>query len=350
MLGDKTEFRKISNTVIEIFKTEKDLTISEILLNSELSAEPTYYDNWNGGTTYYTIYINIPVEIFVKNQQKQEELENKIKQKFELVLRPIQGQQVGQVMIIPKSIPTIDWNRISDLFNKDQLLSEIEYLKNSMIDVATSKRIIQDINSDYQKRFTQVALALKRINVDNPNPYSDLWHWYTRWKSGDLNSYNDRRIFILEMYNNLIKLLQESDKVGTLSVSVSLTGWDRIERTVKEINLRLDQAKNEEQFQSIGFLCRDTIISLAQAIFKEDKHPSLDGVKISKTDAKRMLDAYISVELSGKENENLRKYARSSSDLANELTHKRTADAKDARLCAAATVALVNLIGILEGR
>ena len=63
-----------------------------------------------------------------------------------------------------------------------------------------------------------------------------------------------------------------------------------------------------------------------------------------------MLDAYIAVELSGGANENLRKYARASSDLASELTHKRTATAKDAALCASATVTLVNLIGILEDR
>lgn len=55
-------------------------------------------------------------------------------------------------------------------------------------------------------------------------------------------------------------------------------------------------------------------------------------------------------ELAGKANENIRKYARASTDLANELTHKRTADSRDAQLCSAATIALVNLIGIIEDR
>jgi hypothetical protein len=350
MLEDKTKFKEVLNTVLELFNSENDRLTSEILNTSESFAEPTYYDNWNGGTTYYTIYVNIPVDLFVKNQTKQEELENSIKQKFILVLRPYDSFQIGQVMIIPKSTPSIDWSKIVDFFDKDQFLSEIEYLKNSLIDVATGKRIIQDINDDYKVHYTKVSLALRRLGVDNPNLFEDLWQWYARWKKGDLNSYNVRRIFIIEMYQNLSQLIQESDKVHKFDISVSLTGWDRIERTIREINSKIILAKNEEQFQSIGLLCRETIISLGQAIFNEEKHQSLDGVNISNTDAKRMLDAYIMSTLAGKENENLRKYARASTDLANELTHKRTADSRDAKLCSAATIALVNLIGIIEGR
>ena len=41
-----------------------------------------------------------------------------------------------------------------------------------------------------------------------------------------------------------------------------------------------------------------------------------------------MLEAYINVELGGAANETLRKYARATLDLANELTHKRTATKK----------------------
>ena len=158
--------------------------------------------------------------------------------------------------------------------------------------------------------------------------------------------YKNRRAFIGEMYVNLLKVLQETEQPELLNVSVNMIGWERIDRTVKEIKIRLKQAENAEQFQTVGFLCREAIISLAQAIYIEENHPTLDGTKASKTDAKRMLDCYITVELAGGGNENLRKYARSS----NELTHKRTADAKDASLCAAATIPLVNVIGILEGR
>lgn len=350
MLDNKNELRKIILTVTELFNADKDLEVADLLRTSEITSEPTYYDNWNGGTTYYSIYVTVSVNRFVKIQEKQTEIEAKIKDKIELVLRPNENTQIGQVYIIPNSIPKIEWDRIADIFTKDQLIVEVNYLKDSMISVSTGGQRIQDINDEYQKRFSLVDKALKRLAFENPNIFNDLWTWYARWSSGEMPQYKDRRAFIGEMYGNLLKALQETEQPELLNISVNLTGWERIDRTTKEIKMRLKQASNEEQFQTVGLLCRETIISIAQAIFNEDKHPTLDGVKASKTDAKRMLDAYVAVELTGGANENLRKYARASNDLANELTHKRTANAKDASLCASATISLVNLIGILEDR
>lgn len=350
MLDDKHELRKIILTVTELFNAEKQAEIADLLRTSEITSEQTHYDNWNGGTTYYSIYLTTSVEKFVKLQDRQTELEAKIKEKVELVLRPYDNTYISQIYIIPKSIPKIEWDRIADLFTKQQLITEINYLKDIMISVATGGQKIQTVNNEFQKRYSKVAKALTRLRIENPNPFSDLWQWYARWSAGEMPQYQNRRVFIGEMYSDLLKTLQETEQSELLSVSVNLIGWERIDRSVKEIKLRLKQAESEEQFQSVGLLCRETIISLAQAIFDEQKHPTLDGIKASKTDAKRMLDAYIAIELSGGANETLRKYARASNDLANELTHKRTATDKDASLCATSTIALVNLIGILEDR
>lgn len=350
MLTDKNELRKIILTVTELFNAEKNFEIVELLRTSEINSEPTYYDNWNGGTTYFSIYLTTGIDVFVKLQEKQTEIEAKIKAKIELVLRPYENTLLSQVYIIPKSIPKIEWDRIGDIFSKDQFLAEVNYLKDTLISVSTGGLRIQDANDEYQKRYSLVATALKRLTLDNPNTFNDLWQWHGKWSSGVMPQYKDRRAFIGEMYGNLLKTLQETEQPELLNVSVNLTGWERIDRSVKEIKMRIRQAENEEQFQTVGLLCRETIISLAQAIYIEEKHPTVDGVKASKTDAKRMLDAYIAVELAGGANENIRKYARASNDLANELTHKRTATSKDAALCTSATVSLINLIGILEDR
>ncbi|AIY13999.1 hypothetical protein [Cellulophaga baltica] len=350
MLDDKNELRKIVLTVTELFNSEKEQEIADLLRTSEINSESTYYDNWNGGTTYYSIYLTTTVDRFVKIQERQTEIEERIKEKTELVLRPFEHTQISQIFIIPKSVPKLEWDSIADIFNKDQLVAEINYLKDVMISVSTGGQRIQDINDEYQRRFATVASALNRLTIENPNAFSDLWQWYARWSAGEMPQYRDRRAFIGEMYGPLLKTLQETEQPELLNISVNLSGWERIERSVKEIKMRLKQANAEEGFQAVGLLCRETIISLAQAIYVEEKHPTLDGVKASKTDAKRMLDAYVAVELTGSSNANLRRYARASSDLANELTHKRTATSKDASLCSSATITLVNLIGILEDR
>jgi hypothetical protein len=104
------------------------------------------------------------------------------------------------------------------------------------------------------------------------------------------------------------------------------------------------------QFQGVGLLGRDALISLAQAVYIRERHPPLDGIEPSNTDAKRMLEAYLAVELAGGANEESRRHARSALDLANALQHRRTATFREAALCVEATTTVVNVIAIVDGR
>jgi hypothetical protein len=126
-------------------------------------------------------------------------------------------------------------------------------------------------------------------------------------------------------------------------------GWVKVDRCVEDAKKQLENATTEEQFQSIGLLCRETLISLAQLVYISSNHPPLDGILPSKTDAKRMLEAYLTVELAGGANEAARKHARAALDLANDLQHNRTANYLDAALCTEATTSVVSLISLISG-
>lgn len=128
------------------------------------------------------------------------------------------------------------------------------------------------------------------------------------------------------------------------------TGWPKVDRQVQEVRIRLRESQTEEQFQSVGHLCREVLISLAQAVYQRDRHPPLDGIEPSATDAKRKLDAFIAVELAGGGNTNARRHAKAAFDLANDLQHDRTAVFRDAALCAEATLSVVRIAAIASGR
>lgn len=128
------------------------------------------------------------------------------------------------------------------------------------------------------------------------------------------------------------------------------TGWPKIDRQIDEIRLRLREAKAEEQFQSVGHLCREALITVAQAVYDRQRYPPLDSVEPSPTDAKRMLEAYFAVELAGPANSNSRKHARAAFDMANGLQHDREATFRDAALCAEAAVSVVRIVAIVSGR
>ena len=158
-------------------------------------------------------------------------------------------------------------------------------------------------------------------------------------------TYQSRRQYVSELFTPLLQQLRTGH-----ATPHEPTGWTRVDRTVDQIRDRLSSAMTEEQFQGVGLLCKEALISLAQAVFDPDRHPTVDGVSASRTDAKRMLAAFLSTELAGGGNEEARRHAKSALDLASALQHQRTANFRDAALCVEATTGVSNMVAIASGR
>ena len=157
------------------------------------------------------------------------------------------------------------------------------------------------------------------------------------WELFEKTRMSDRPVFAARQVGGRVEVFEEP------------TGWPKVDRQTTAIRDQLREASNEEAFQTVGLLCRETLISLGQAVFAPERHPTLDGVAASHTDAKRMLEAFIAAELAGNANEETRAHVKASLRLALALQHDRTADFKTAALCAEATVSLVNIVGVISG-
>lgn len=219
-----------------------------------------------------------------------------------------------------------------------------------MIAVATGGPRIQEVNGQYIERRDRIARELRRRGLDEPNPHGDLWAWYGRWSAGDMGTWASRRAHLSGMYQPLIDQIQAGPSATGAQLFEEPTGWPRVDRGIYEVRRRLEQAETEEQFQSVGLLCREVLISVAQVVYDPERHPTHDATQPSETDAKRMLDAYIVAELSGGPNEGVRRHAKAALSLANDLQHHRTATYREAALCAEATTSVVNLLAIISGR
>lgn len=137
---------------------------------------------------------------------------------------------------------------------------------------------------------------------------------------------------------------------GSAKVFTEPTGWQKVDRQLQGVRHRLDTATSEEQFQTVGLLCREVLISLCETAFDLKKHRPVDGVAPSTTDAKRMLECIFEAELRSSPTEEARSHAKAALRLALALQHRRTADFRMAALCAEATDAVVNLVAIVVGR
>ena len=268
---------------------------------------------------------------------------------FDVVLEIWPPKEYG--MEITSVCFRLDSESLSDTSDStEEILHDLDNLRNIMVAVSTGGPRIKEVNSEYKEGYSQLTKRLKERGLQNPIPYSDLWDWYGKWSSGDLPTYQSRREYISDLFKPLETRLRESPASRSAEVFQEPTGWPRIDRSLDQARSQLEYASSEEQFQAVGLYCRETLISLAQTVFDLDNHPPINGVKPSKTDAKRMLDSYLASEVSGSSNAVVRKHAKASLDLANELQHQRTATFRQAALCAEATASVVNIVAILSGR
>lgn len=223
------------------------------------------------------------------------------------------------------------------------LLAELLIHRNMMIDVATGGARIQEVDDYYRAREARIRQSMPQ-GVTYENPHDDLWAWYYYW-SANLPQYKDRRFYVRQLFGPAIKAVAKRSSLP--SEPREATGWERVDRALSKARTQLQTAAAEEDCQAIGLLCREVIISLAQAVYDPTIHESLDGVRPSETDANRMLEAYIAHVLPGASHKEVRAHARASLALALNLQHRRTATRQLAALCVEATASTTAVVSII---
>lgn len=350
MLDNQHEVKRIISTAIKLFQNQGDYDITKLLKAADINTDIVHFDNWNGGTEYYSIYIDIDVTLYSYYENRLKEFEEKIMGKLEIFMCGVEHENLVDVIIRPAIKQYIDWTYVGDKTTKSDILNLLHRIKSILISVATGGPKIQSVNEEYKNIYNEINNILDSLKISNPNNFKDLWDWYERWSFGDLPTYQSRRQFISKLYRDVIELIEKSNDTVSIDQPYELTGWERVDRGISEIRKRIREAEIEEQFQSIGLLSRETIISLSQEVYDSQIHNPTDGVIPSSTDAKRMLDAYLNYELRGPSKETYRKYAKSALALANDLTHRRSASIHEASMCIIAVISLVNIVKVITNK
>lgn len=335
----------ISTLKILLYKSE-EFHLFDILNN----CKPTLnYVTSDFGIDYYTLLLEIDIDYFSRNygDNTLREAEGHFLGYISDILRGNDRNVISSVVISPAIKDYINWNDIAELYNKNSMIQDIEKVTEILVKVSTGTKI-EELNKGYISIYSKLKLALNKLNIKNPNPYKNLWEAYQYW-STNLVTYADRRAYFTNLYQGVITTLKESNSYSNPSLHLSYTGWQELDRKIAEIKKRFKEAINEEQFNAIGAICRSTYITLANMVYDADIHKTLDGVIPSKTDYKRKLEAFINYNLEGSTNEMFRAHCKKTTALADELTHKTTANKTQTALTITALISVVNIIQILNG-
>jgi hypothetical protein len=226
------------------------------------------------------------------------------------------------------------------------LLPELVSHRAMLIAVATGGPSINQVNDYYKVRQRRLSEALGDRGLTPPVDYPDLWAWFEDYKSR-FPRYHERREYITARFAPVIAAVIARPQ--PVVPPREATGWERVDRALAKARQRLESSAHVEDFQTVGLLCREVLISVAQAVYDAARHVAPDGVVPSPTDAQRMLEAFFGAEVAGPSNEAVRKHAKAALALALDLQHRRTATWRHAALCLEASESTVNVVAILSG-
>jgi hypothetical protein len=107
----------ILQALVGFFDSEGAVREVQLLARAQAQVTQIAYDNWNGGTSYYCLHIQVPASSYKQISNDSESCEQKILEKSKLLLRPYPNEVIDEVCITPTLV--IDETRsveVGDLF------------------------------------------------------------------------------------------------------------------------------------------------------------------------------------------------------------------------------------------
>jgi hypothetical protein len=169
-------------TAAEMLKTEGLTEAAEILRISEPNVEETGYDNWDGGTTLWTIYLRVEPVVYAQLGAKRSQVEEQINARLKPVLDQFTKDWYS-VTISPKVEPRPGWRDIADDLSRTTRQNITDGLKIDRVawcgrvdDVEFLQRIF-DLSSlpSHDSRFKTAAQDIWQHRINNPTDWDDDW-------------------------------------------------------------------------------------------------------------------------------------------------------------------------------
>lgn len=139
----------------------------------------------------------------------------------------------------------------------------------------------------------------------------------------------------------LLNYLESTEFICNYSRYIT-TPWNDINQALVNLFKEASMVSERLDYNKVGVVARELFIMLAKKVFDENIHKSDDGIKISSSDAKRMIEAYLNYEL---HDEKLKDYANASVRLAEPVTHSKIENKERMN---AAVIAVANMVALIS--
>lgn len=219
-----------------------------------------------------------------------------------------------------------------------------------MVSVATGGPEIKKVNATYQREHRALAAALKRLGIDYPNRFNDLWRWHGRWSDGSMPTYRDRRAHIAELIEPVRRALaqrEESGRALAQGITEGPTGWPLVDQQCGRLRQLWRGASGSDAYNAVGLQAVKILTTVGHIVFDPARDIQPGEEEPGPDDAKRRIAGFLRRVAPGERGENLRKMLNGAYGEANAAKHRHLATRVDAGTAANAVLLIVDTLRLL---
>lgn len=169
-------------TTSEMLSADGAFDATDMLRTAEAQIEQTGYDNWNGGTTVWTLFLRIPAREFAKLGSKREAIEAQIDGRLKPVVEQYSSDWIS-TKIVPRveakenwREPGVDISRQTRQEIIDTLRIEKIWWAGQLDEVEFLQRLYDlDNLPSGDSRFKNASGDIWQHRVNNPDDWPDDW-------------------------------------------------------------------------------------------------------------------------------------------------------------------------------
>lgn len=134
--------------------------IATLLRSADGRLEETDYDNFNGGTTFYTLYLSVNASEVAQNDGQLSNIEETILSRARLCLKDVESASLSRVAIVPRLISDVDWRAGLDRLADEEAKAAID-----KIWTPGYFRLFLSHVSRYKKEFSKLKEELLPLGI-----------------------------------------------------------------------------------------------------------------------------------------------------------------------------------------
>ena len=211
-----------------------------------------------------------------------------------------------------------------------------------------------------QEELREALLALRavvdRIGIDGfAVPFRDYGTFKSYWlRNEGYGSWQARRDLLADIFDGLhdqLAALESRELTSSLTEPVSprgRTGWARIDAEITGLRRHFQGARSPQDYRNVGNDCVIVTEALSRQLYDSEVHLRAGETEPPVGNTKQRLDRFVDDAAAGSENAALRKLAKASIELAQEVKHRDTPGRREAGVAADSVILLANLLRRLD--